>query len=97
MPSAVRLGDTCTGHEDFPPRVNDQASSDVFINGKGAHRAGDHWVTHCNSLPICHDSTAGSGSPNVFVNGKALCRVGDSVACGSKMADGSPNVFVNGA
>lgn len=96
MPSAVRLGDACTGHEDFPPRVNDQASSDVFINGKGAHRVGDHWVTHCNSLPACHDSTAGSGSPNVFVNRKALCRVGDSVTCGSKMADGSPNVFVNG-
>jgi uncharacterized Zn-binding protein involved in type VI secretion len=27
------------------------------------------------------------------VNGKPICRVGDSVSCGSTMAEGSPNVF----
>lgn len=95
MPKAVRLGDICTGHADFQPRVNDSASKNVFINGKGSHRVGDHWVTHCNTLPSCHDSTASGGSPTVFVNGKPKCRVGDSVACGSRMASGSGDVFIN--
>ena len=95
MSQAVRLGDSCMGHGDFPARANDEGSLNVFINGKGAHRKGDHWAAHCNNVPVCHDSVAASGSPNVFVNGKALCRVGDSVACGSSMAEGSPNVFVN--
>lgn len=47
MPATVRLGDQCTGHGCFPPRVNDSASSDVFVNGIGVHRVGDHWVEHC--------------------------------------------------
>jgi uncharacterized Zn-binding protein involved in type VI secretion len=96
MPAAVRLGDSCTGHGPFPPRANDSASSNVFINGRGAHRIGDHWVMHCDPLPSCHDGSAATGSSSVFVNGRALCRVGDQVSCGSAMASGSPNVFVNG-
>ena len=96
MPKAVRLGDICTGHADFAPRPNDEASKNVFINGKGAHRKGDHWMTHCNGVPVCHDSNAAEGSPTVFVNGKPKCRIGDPVACGSAMATGSDNVFVNG-
>lgn len=92
MPAVVRLGDQCTGHGCFPPRVNDSASGNVFINGIGAHRVGDHWVTHCCGIP-CHDSAMASGSGTVFVNGKALARVGDSVACGSAAAQGSSNVF----
>lgn len=90
--SIVRLGDSCTGHGCFPSRNNDSASSDVFINNKGAHRVGDHWVTHCCG-PACHDSTQSSGSATVFVNGKALARVGDSIGCGSTNASGSTNVF----
>ena len=93
MPSVVRIGDSCTGHGGFPPRVNDFGSSDVFINGIGAHRVGDHWVTHCNPAPSCHDSTLSSGSSTVFVNGQALGRIGDSIGCGSVCADGSNNVF----
>jgi uncharacterized Zn-binding protein involved in type VI secretion len=95
MPAAVRFGDSCTGHGAFPARNNDSASSNVFINGLGAHRVGDHWVTHCDPL-TCHDGSAASGSSFVFVNGLPLCRVGDAVSCGSTMASGSPNVFVNG-
>jgi hypothetical protein len=95
MPAAVRLGDMCTGHGCFPPRVNDTASENVFINNKGSHRQGDHWVTHCCSS--CHDGTQASGSPNVFVNNKPKARVHDQISCGSKNAQGSPNVFVNGS
>lgn len=95
MPSACRKGDMCTGHGDFPPRANDEGSPNVFINGIPAHREGDHWATHCNGVPVCHDSTGAKGSPNVFVNGKPLMRVGDPVACGGTVAKGSPNVFVN--
>lgn len=92
MPAVVRLGDQCTGHGCFPPRVNDSASGNVFVNGIGAHRVGDHWVVHCCGIP-CHDSSMAAGSGTVFVNGKALARVGDSVACGSAAAQGSSNVF----
>jgi len=93
MPATCRLGDTCTGHAGFPPRPNDAASSNVFINGLGAHRVGDHWVTHCDPTPSCHDSSLASGSGTVYVNGVPLGRIGDSIACGSTVATGSGNVF----
>ncbi len=92
MPAVARLGDKCSGHGCFPPRANDSASSDVFVNGIGAHRVGDTWVEHtCNKKT--HDSTLSVGSSTVFVNGKAVGRIGDDVACGSVIAQGSPNVF----
>lgn len=93
MPAVTRLGDKCTGHGGFPPRANDSASGNVFVNNKAVHRQGDHWVTHCNPTPSCHDSTAASGSGTVFVNNKAIIRIGDPVACGSAVAGGSSNVF----
>ena len=92
MPAVTRLGDICTGHGCFPPRPNDEASADVFVNGIGVHREGDHWVTHC-CVDSCHDSNLQRGSPSVFVNGKPAARIGDAVACGSASAQGSPNVF----
>lgn len=92
MPAATRIGDQCSGHGCFPPRVNDQGSSNVFLNGIGAHRVGDHWVTHCCG-DSCHDSVAAVGSSTVFINGVAATRIGDLVACGSAIAQGSPSVF----
>lgn len=92
MPAATRLGDKCTGHGAFPPRVNDEASEDVFINGKGAHRVGDHWETHC-ALIVCHDHNCEHGSATVFVNGKPAVRIGDEIGCGSVVAEGSPDTF----
>jgi uncharacterized Zn-binding protein involved in type VI secretion len=92
MPAVTRIGDECTGHGCFPPRVNDQGSSNTFINGIGVHRQGDHWVTHCCG-DSCHDSNLSGGSSKTFVNGKPAGRVGDAVACGSASAQGSPNVF----
>lgn len=94
MPAATRLNDSCTGHGCFPPRANTAASSDVIINGKGAHREGDNWAAHCCGPP-CHGGTTASGSPDVFVNGKAKARIGDPVDCGSAIAQGSGNVFLN--
>lgn len=88
-----RLGDICSGHADWPPRVNDEASTNVYVNGIGVHRDGDHWVTHCNSIPQCHDSVLQSGSSTVFVNNKEVGRIGDPVACGSVVVGGSTNVF----
>lgn len=95
MPAAVRLGDISAGHAGWPARANDQASPNVFINSLAAHRVTDHWPTHCDGVPVCHDGTLSAGSPNVFVNGHALGRVGDSISCGDSAAQGSPNVFVN--
>lgn len=95
MPPVCRKGDVCTGHADWPSRPNDQGSPNVFVNGIPAHRKTDHWITHCNSVPACHDSTASKGSSNVFVNGLDIMRIGDPVACGSSVATGSPNVFAN--
>ena len=92
MAAATRIGDECSGHGCFGPRTNDQGSGNVFINGIGAHRLGDHWVTHCCG-PVCHDSVAIGGSGTVFINGKAAARVGDSIECGSVIAQGSPNTF----
>jgi uncharacterized Zn-binding protein involved in type VI secretion len=92
MAAATRLGDVCTGHGCFPPRPNDEASDNVFINGIGAHREGDHWVTHCCTI-VCHDAVAVEGSSTVFINGKAAVRIGDMLSCGSASAEGSPSVF----
>lgn len=46
MPGVARKGDMGSAHDCFPERANDQGSPDVFVNGRGAHRVGDHWVTH---------------------------------------------------
>ena len=91
MPSAVRLGDVCTGHGSCRPRPNIGASDNVFINNLGSHRVGDPWIIHCS-----HWSVQGSGSNNVFVNNISMARVGDAIICGSANASGSPNVFANG-
>ena len=95
MPAVSRQGDPCTGHGNYPPRANDQGSGNVFVNGKGAHRQGDHWPQHCSGNS-CHDSTTSGGSSTVFCNGKPLARIGDAVACGSVIAQGSKNVFAGG-
>lgn len=93
MAAVTRLGDVCTGHGPFPPRSSTSASSNVLINGKGAHRVGDSWAVHCAPGSVCHGGNLASGSGTVFVNGQPLGRIGDSINCGSFVAEGSPNVF----
>lgn len=92
MPAVSRLGDTCTGHGCFPPRPNDEASSNVFVNDIAVHRQSDHWVTHCCGSS-CHDSNLAAGSATVYINNLQCSRIGDPVACGSAIAVGSGNVF----
>lgn len=93
MAAITRIGDSCTGHGDFPPRNSTSGSTSVFINGIGAHRHGDGWASHCNTDPVCHGGALSGGSSSVFVNGQRIGRVGDAVNCGSSVATGSPNVF----
>lgn len=95
MPAVARQGDSCTGHDCFPPRAAAGGSSDVFINGRPALRQGDPWPSHsCGSS--CHPGTLAAGSGSVFCNGRALGRLGDPLDCGSAVSAGSPNVFAGG-
>lgn len=96
MPAVTRLGDACSGHGSFPPRPSTGASPDVYVNGIAAHRQGDGWAVHCNSVPVCHGSMLAAGSSTVFANGLQLGRIGDPVACGSTVAAGSADVFAGG-
>lgn len=89
MPAAVRLGDRCTGHACFPPRVNISGSSNVYVDGKPVHRVGDRWPPHVCGNSV-HDGVQQSGSPTVYANGKAIARLGDRISCGSYNAQGSP-------
>lgn len=92
--SVCIVGGMCTGHDTFPPRACISGSDNVFVNGKGVHRAGDTWAVHCDKDgDHCHDSSFSTGSGTVFVNGKAAARMGDRIDCGSYVAQGSSNVF----
>lgn len=89
--AVARLGDFSTGHGCWPPRPNDESSSNVYVNGLGVHRKTDHWMPHtCVST---HDGELSEGSSTVFVNGLECGRIGDPISCGDFVRDGSPNVF----
>ena len=100
MAGIARSGDTCTGHDCFPPRAAASGSPSVFVNGKPAHRQGDSWQVHTCTHPETphgsHGGTLASGSSSVYVNGRQLGRIGDPVSCGSTVASGSNNVFAGG-
>lgn len=97
MPPSVRQDcDTCTGHGSFPPRNSSGGSGNVIINGCGAHRVGDSWVSHGSDSPSSsHGGSGAAGSPNVLTNSSPQCRIGDPISCGSSMATGSGNVITN--
>ena len=96
MPPVVRFGDLSTGHECWPGRPNNQASTNVFANNLGVHRVGDSWFPHTCGIAT-HSGIQATGSPNVFVNNKPVARIGDQIACAPKdtNATGSPNVIIN--
>lgn len=96
MPGVTLLSDVCTGHDCFSTRVNDTASADVFVEGRGIHRQTDHWSTHCCPNHGCHDSILAIGSTSVFVNGLGCGRIGDMIECGSMVSTGSATVFAGG-
>ncbi len=96
MSNATRLGDMDTGHDACPPTALVTASSNVFINGRGAGRVGDSYAAHgCINHPS-HSGVIASGSSSVFINGRAAGRIGDAVSCGGSVAEGSGNVFIGG-
>ena len=95
MPAVARLGDNGSGHGCYPPRGNNQASDNVYVNGIGVHRQGDSYPSHCCG-PSCHGASLGSGSSSVYINGKQCGRIGDPIDCGSTVAAGSGNVFAGG-
>jgi uncharacterized Zn-binding protein involved in type VI secretion len=94
MAAAAFIGCFCTGHGCWHPRPGVTFSTDVKINGLGAHRVLDVWLIHCCPLDGCHASIVKSGASNVSINGRSAARMGDSIACGSLIAMGSPNVNI---
>ncbi|CDZ74875.1 hypothetical protein ING2D1G_0716 [Peptoniphilus sp. ING2-D1G] len=88
------IGSMSTGHGDFPPRSTVEGSSDVFAEGSGVHRVGDSWITHCNTVGVCHEGNTSIGSGTVFCNGKQVARVGDPISCGDAIATGKSTVSV---
>lgn len=84
--------DLCTGHGCFPPRLNIQASPNVYVNNIRWHRETDLWDVHC--CGGCHVGRLARGSPTVFVNNLEGGRIDDPVDCGSLVMEGSPNVFI---
>lgn len=96
MSSATRLGDQDTGHDDCPPTALVSASTDVFINGKGAGRVGDTYAPHGCHVHPSHSGSISSGSSTVFINGRKAGRIGDAVSCGGSVRDGSSDVFIGG-
>lgn len=96
MPPPSRMGDMASGHGSFIPSAAIQASSDTFINSKGALRVGDAIAPHPSASPSPpHPRAAAAGSPDTFVNSKPLVRIGDAVDCGGMMMEGSDDTFIN--
>ncbi len=98
MPAITRLGDMGSGHAcHFPPTPSIEASTNVFVNGKGAVRLGDAYGPHaCTSCPKpSHSRALSAGSPTVFINGRPAGRIGDAIDCGGAAAAGSGNVYLD--
>ena len=96
MAAQTRLGDKNTGHDDCPSVSLVEASTDVFVNGIGAGRVGDHYASHSCEVHSPHSGVISAGSSSVFINGKPAGRIGDPVSCGGSVAEGSSDVYVGG-
>ena len=106
MPAATRWGDGEVGGCDMGlpccPHsrggTNSEVSSNVLINGLGAHRKGDTGPCNC---PHGGTFATTGGSSSVFINNKAATRIGDGTTCqscgmGGSHTTGSGNVFIGG-
>lgn len=96
MSAATRLGDSCTGHDSCPSVPLVECSPNVFINGMGAGRVGDHYAAHGCVTHASHQDVIAAGSSTVFINGRPAARVGDAVSIGGSVQGGSGNVFIGG-
>lgn len=96
MPALSYVGVSGTGHGCFPPRqTTGPGATNVYVNGIPVHIVGDTYPSHCCGAS-CHAGSLSTGSSTVFINGQPAGRIGDSVSCGSVVAEGSSNVFVGG-
>lgn len=105
MPAAARLGDKaqvdtdahgCPAcpHPGIGPIVT--ASTDVFVNDKGAARQDDLGIHAVCCGP--NNFSVTKGSPTVYVNGKPFARMNDKTKhCGGSgpIIEGSPDVLVD--
>ncbi len=94
MPEVTRQGDYCTGHDSCAPTPLVDCSPDVFINGFGAGRVGDHYAPHGCATHPTHQDRISAGSSTVFVNMLPVGRIGDAVILAGNVRDGSANTFV---
>lgn len=93
MPKAVKVGDTGTGHDGFPPTPVTAGSPNVNIDGAPAARVGDPLAPHDKPKHPPHGRTIASGSSTVFINGKAAAITGGSVSCGGvTVGSGTVNI-----
>ncbi len=91
---AARIGDTTTGHGDFPSQVILTGKAKVLINGIPASTLGDAVSSHCNPIPSCHSSEIATGSSKVLIMGSPAARIGDSIGCGGVVLSGSTDVLI---
>lgn len=82
MSSVARINDSTSGKcgitdEDLTGTCN-SGSSNVTINGEGAHRVGDSGKCNCS---LKEEFETEEGSSSVTVNGKKLSRVDDITVC----------------
>src|SRR5712692_6049428 len=105
MPAAARLGDKAQVDQDAHgcpacphPGVGPivAASSNVFVNDRGAARQDDIGI----HAVCCGPNTfkVAKGSPTVYVNGKPFARMNDKTQhCGGSgpIIEGSPDVFID--
>ena len=106
MSAATRISDITFGQcdvgEDCCPHsrtgINEEGSSNVYINGIPVHRRGDGGGIIC---PHGGYFISTSASSSVFANGRGITRIGDGTTCEvcgmpGNHANGSENVFVGG-
>ncbi|MDW6094306.1 type VI secretion system PAAR protein [Vibrio rhizosphaerae] len=93
MAKAVRVGDTGTAHDGFPPTPVTSGSPDVFIDGIPAARVGDPLESHSKPKHPPHARKISSGSSTVMINNKPAAITGGSVNCGGvTMGGGTVNI-----
>ncbi|CZF85496.1 PAAR motif protein [Grimontia celer] len=88
MGNAVRLGDTGTDHDGFPPTPTTAGSGTVKIDGIPVCRLGDPLAPHDKPKHPPHGRSIAGGSATVFADGKPVARTGDSVSCGGVVIGG---------
>ncbi|QRV24891.1 type VI secretion system PAAR protein [Marinomonas foliarum] len=95
MPSAVKVGDTGTDHDGFPPTPVTAGSPNVKYDGSPAARAGDPLEPHDKPKNPTHPRAIAAGSSSVFINGKPAAVTGGAIDCGGVVM-GSASVNIGG-